>query len=139
MKILLDECVPRPFKSHFSRGEHQCSTVQEAGFAGLLNGELLRMAERNFDVFVTLDKGIQYQQNLSGFQIAVLIIRAKSSRIEDILPHIPACLVAIRSIKSANRREWHSPVSIASPRFLPARLLVRRQYRIPLHPLRATF
>ena len=99
MKILLDECVPRPLKSHFSRGEHRCSTVPEAGFAGLLNGELLRMAERNFDVFVTLDKGMQHQQNLAGFQIAVVIIRAKSSRIEDILPHVEACLVAIRSIQ----------------------------------------
>ena len=43
--------------------------VPEAGFAGLLNGELLRMAERNFDMFVTLDKGIPYQQNLGGFKL----------------------------------------------------------------------
>jgi len=99
MKILLDECLTRRLKSHFSTGGHQCSTVQEAGLAGLTNGELLKRAERNFDVFTTLDKGIQYQQNVSGFQIAVLIIRAKSSRIEDILPHIPACLVAVRSIQ----------------------------------------
>lgn|SRR5690242_5364458 len=99
MKILLDECVPRHLKSHFSTGAHQCSTVPEAGFAGLLNGELLRMAERNFDVFVTLDKGIPYQQNLGGFQIAVVIIRAKSSRIEDILAHVEACLIAFASIR----------------------------------------
>lgn len=64
-----------------------------------MNGALLKAAERKFDIFVTLDKGMQYQQNLVELQIAVVIIRAKSSRIEDILPHVEACLLAFSSIR----------------------------------------
>lgn len=99
MKILLDECLPRALKSNLSVEGHECTTVPEAGFAGSTNGELLKLAETSFEVFITLDKGIQYQQNLAGSKIAVLLIRAKSSRIADILPHISDCLVALRSIK----------------------------------------
>jgi predicted nuclease of predicted toxin-antitoxin system len=99
MKILLDECVPRVLKSNLSVEGHECSTVPEAGYAGATNGELLKLAERNFDVFVTLDKGVRFQQNLADCKIAVVLIRAKSSRVADILPHLPACLVALPSIK----------------------------------------
>lgn len=77
----------------------ECATVPEAGFAGSTNGELLKRAESNFEVFITLDQGIQYQQNLAGSEIAVLLIRAKSSRVADILRHIPDGLLALRSIK----------------------------------------
>jgi hypothetical protein len=64
MKVLLDECIPRKFKECFVG--HACSTVPEAGFAGERNGELLSLAEQQgFEVFLTLDKGIQYQQNLT--------------------------------------------------------------------------
>lgn len=100
MRILLDECVPKPLKSKFSVEGHLCSTTPEVGLSGLTNGKLLRKAERQFDVLVTVDKGIQYQQNLMGHHIAVLLIRAKSNRAADILPHLPACLVALRTIKS---------------------------------------
>jgi hypothetical protein len=99
MKILLDECVPKPIKYSLSVEGHECSTVPEAGFSGRTNGELLTLAESQFEVFVTLDKGLQFQQNLSRNRIAILLIRAKSSRAEDILPHIPACLLALHSIK----------------------------------------
>jgi predicted nuclease of predicted toxin-antitoxin system len=98
MRILLDECVPRPLKSRLSVDGHTCSTVPEAGFAGKSNGELLGLAAQSFEVFVTLDKGVQFQQNLTGNKVAILIIRAKSSRIEDIIPHLPACLAALRSL-----------------------------------------
>jgi len=99
MKILLDECVPKSLKPHLSVDGHECSTVPEAGFSGRTNDELLRLAEGAFEVFITLDKGMQYQQNLAGRKIGVLLVRAKSSRVADILPHIPACLSALRSIK----------------------------------------
>ncbi|MFI5126369.1 MAG: DUF5615 family PIN-like protein [Candidatus Acidiferrales bacterium] len=99
MRILLDECVPRALKSNLSVEGHECTTVPEAGFAGSTNGALLKLAESNFEAFVTLDKGVQFQQNLAGSEIAVLLIRAKSSRVADILPHIPKCLAALRSIK----------------------------------------
>ena len=97
MRILIDECVPRKVKSSFPM--HECRTVQEAGFGGKQNGELLTLAEGQFEVFLTVDKGIRYQQNLSGRSIAVLIIRAASNDIDDILPHVPGCLAALNSIQ----------------------------------------
>ena len=99
MRILLDECVPRDLKFSFISNAHDCFTVQERGWAGKKNGELLRLAEPHFDVFVTLDKGIQFQQNLAGRKISVLLIGAKSNDISDILPHFPACLAVLQSIK----------------------------------------
>src|SRR5579863_2826171 len=100
MKLLLDECVPRTLKPSLSVEGHACTTVPEAGFAGKTNGEPLSLAEQSFDVFVTLDTGLQFQQNLSGRKIAILVIRCKSNRLADILPQIPACLIALRSITS---------------------------------------
>src|SRR5437588_7401039 len=99
MKILLDECVPKAIKQSLSSGGHECSTVPEAGFAGKTNGELLKLAENGFDAFVTLDKGLQFQQNVAGSKIRILLIRAKSSRLAHILPHIPACLIALRDVR----------------------------------------
>lgn len=101
MKLLLDECVPRRFSSSLSSDQHQCVTVPEAGFAGKTNGELLALAEASFDVFITLDKGFAYQQNLIGRRIAILLIRAKSTRLVDLLPHAQACREAIATIKPA--------------------------------------
>ena len=97
MKILIDECVPKKIKTSFPL--HECTTVQEAGLGGKQNGDLLVFAEGKFDVFLTVDKGIRYQQNLSGRKISVLLVRAKSNDIDDILPHVPACLAALRSIR----------------------------------------
>lgn len=61
----MDECVPRKLKNSFSN-QHDCRTVQEAGRAGLKNGDLLLVAEGKFDVLLTLDRGFQYQQTLAG-------------------------------------------------------------------------
>ncbi len=91
MRVLLDECIPKKFKAELSG--HECGTVPECGLAGKKNGELLALAEKQgFEVFVTLDRGIQYQQNLSGRAIALLIIRANSNRLTDLLPHVTECL-----------------------------------------------
>jgi hypothetical protein len=98
MRVLLDECIPRKLKSEFA--EHHCMTVPEAGLAGKKNGALLSLAESaGFDVFLTPDKGIQFQQNMAGRSIAILIVRAASNRIQDLLPHGEACRVIIRSIQ----------------------------------------
>jgi predicted nuclease of predicted toxin-antitoxin system len=98
MKLLLDECIPRKLRDSFS--EHECQTVPDAGLAGEKNGRLLSLAESaGFDVFLTMDKGLQYQQNLTGRQIAILIIRARSNRLIDLLPHIEACLSILLSIQ----------------------------------------
>ena len=97
MRILLDECVPRKLKNSFAK--HDCRTVPEAGLAGKTNGELLILAERlDFEVLVTMDKGVEYEQNLRERKIAIIILRAKSNRLIDLLPHVPACLEHLRVI-----------------------------------------
>jgi hypothetical protein len=74
MRVLLDECVPRKFKD--SLPGHDCRTVPEEGLAGKKNGELLALAESaGFQVFLTLDRGLEYQQNLHPRIIAVVIVR----------------------------------------------------------------
>jgi hypothetical protein len=75
--------------------------VPEAGWAGKKNGALLSLAEgAGFAIFLTMDKGLQYEQNLTGRNIGILTIRAKSNRLADLLPHLTACLSIISSIKA---------------------------------------
>lgn len=91
MRVLLDECIDERFRNHL-RG-HDCQTVRYAGLSGLKNGELLDAAEEvKFDVLLTVDNGIEYQQNLTGRHIAIIIVRIKSNRLADLLPHVPTCL-----------------------------------------------
>ncbi len=97
MRILLDENLPRKLAEHLMG--HACRTVVECGWSGKKNGELLGLADPQFDVLLTLDKNLPYQQNLDTKRIAVLIVRARSNRIQDLLPGIPECLAALESIK----------------------------------------
>ncbi|HVQ38309.1 MAG TPA: DUF5615 family PIN-like protein [Pyrinomonadaceae bacterium] len=70
MKVLLDECTPRLVQRQLP--ELEIATVQELGWTGIKNGALLRLAENEFDVFVTSDKNLRYQQNLSGKSLAII-------------------------------------------------------------------
>jgi predicted nuclease of predicted toxin-antitoxin system len=98
VKILLDECLPKDLRKHLVG--HDCETVPQARFAGKANGELLTLAERSgWQVLLTMDKGMPYQQKLAGRNISLAIIRAQSNRLPDLLPHVPALLTALRSIK----------------------------------------
>ncbi len=97
MKVLLDECLPRKLKHHFSA--HDVATVPEMGWAGVKNGKLLRLAESAFDVFVTIDSGIQYQQNLLTVQIGVVVLMSSDNTIETLQSLIPSMLKAIDSIQ----------------------------------------
>jgi hypothetical protein len=104
VNLLLDECVPRPLKGSFISHGHSCLTVPEAGFAGKTNGELLRLAQSRFDAFITPDKGLPHQQNLANLKIAVLVIRAKTNQMIDVLPHVAECLTALDRIKPGEVR-----------------------------------
>ena len=80
MKLLIDECLPRKIKN--SLAAHECRTVPEAGLAGKRNGELLSLAdELGYEIFVTMDKGVEYEQNLQHRKLAIIILRAKSNRL----------------------------------------------------------
>jgi predicted nuclease of predicted toxin-antitoxin system len=98
MRVLFDECLDERLRNHLR--DQDCQTVRYAGLAGLKNGDLLTAAENaGFHVFLTLDQGIEYQQNLIDRKIAIIIFRAKSSRLKDLLPLIPACLTTLESIR----------------------------------------
>lgn len=97
MRILIDECIDERFRNCLPG--HECQTVRYAGLAGLKNGDLLEAAEAaKFDVFLTVDQGIEYQQNLTARQIAIVIFRAKSNRLKDLLPLAPVCLALLEAI-----------------------------------------
>lgn len=97
MKLLLDESLPRALKHLFSG--HDVETVPECGWAGLSNGELLRLAETRFDTFITADQNLQYQQNLAGFDIGVLVLSSSSTRVSDIEILIPRALQALDDLR----------------------------------------
>ena len=98
MKLLLDECVPRNLKRYLSIRD--CQTVPEIGLAGKKNGELLSLAEGSgVEVFVTLDQGLQYEQNLRGRKLGVVVIRAKTSRLADLVVHVSEILEALEGIQ----------------------------------------
>ena len=95
MKILLDESVPRLIKLRLPQLD--ISTVQEMGWAGLRNGELLRRAEEQFDIFVTADQNLRYQQNLSGRTIAILVLPSNQvPLVAQLVPAIEALLTTIQ-------------------------------------------
>ncbi len=90
MRVLLDECVDR--RLAWEIPGHDVKTVPDAGWAALENGELLARAEREFDAFVTVDRNLPFQQDLSRFSVAVIVLRAPSNRLSDLLGLIPQLL-----------------------------------------------
>jgi hypothetical protein len=78
MRILLDECVPWPM--HRLLTEHECHTPQQEGWSGIKNGQLLSLAEQTFDLFITSDQNLQYQQSLRGRRIAILELSTNKLR-----------------------------------------------------------
>jgi predicted nuclease of predicted toxin-antitoxin system len=99
MKVLIDECAPRAMQVALAASGLDCATVQEAGWSGKENGELLPLADVSFDVLVTIDRNLRYQQNLTGRKIALLVVRARTNRVVDLEPHFSACIDALRSIQ----------------------------------------
>jgi predicted nuclease of predicted toxin-antitoxin system len=99
MRILIDECLPARLKNPFVQHGHDCKTVQDAGIANKKNGELLSLADGEWDVLLTNDRNIKFQQNMTGRKISVLVLRANSNRLSDLLPLVPACFSALASIR----------------------------------------
>lgn len=97
MRLLLDECVTRYLKRDL--GVHQVLTLQEAGFKGLKNGVLLRAASDKFDVLITVDQNIPYQQNLKSLQISILILIAQNNTYAALKPLAPRVLKSLETIQ----------------------------------------
>jgi hypothetical protein len=98
MRILFDECVPRPPRKELLG--HEVLTTRQMNWTGIENGDLLRLAETSFDVFLTVDRNIQHQQNLSGYDIAVIVLRARSKKLEALQPLIPPVLQRLGTIEA---------------------------------------
>ena len=99
MKILVDECVPKALRRVLANHGHECLTVQEAGWSGKQNGELLSLAETAFDALVTVDTNLRYQQNLANRRIAIMILLSPSNRLEHLSQYFPACVSALDKIR----------------------------------------
>jgi hypothetical protein len=97
MKVLLDECVPRKLRREIA--SHEVRTVTESGWSGLTNGALLALAEAEFDVFLTVDQNLIFQQNLQRFNIGIILMVALNNRFKTLLPQMPEVNAAIEDVK----------------------------------------
>ena len=89
MKILLDESLPRKLRNSFGQ-KHEVRTVRDMGWLGKKNGELLRlMTDNNFELFVTVDRNLPYQQNLTRLSLTIFILCAINNRLETLQRLIP--------------------------------------------------
>jgi predicted nuclease of predicted toxin-antitoxin system len=87
MRILLDESIPRKFG--FLLSDHFVRTVQQMGFGGLVNGKLLKAASSDFDVLISGDQNMSYQQNANTLPMSVIVLIAKNNKLESFVPLVP--------------------------------------------------
>ncbi len=98
MRVLLDEQLPRQLAPYLVG--HDVRTVQQQGWAGLKNGELLRQAESvGFEILLTADQSLEFQQSLKSSRLFVVVLVAASNALEDLLPVVPAALAAMTEPK----------------------------------------
>jgi hypothetical protein len=96
MRILLDESLPIELRDELP--QHDVRSVREMGWSGVKNGNLLSRAIDQFDVFLTADQNLEYQQNLNNLPIAVAVLVAKSNRIQSLSPLVPRLLSALEAL-----------------------------------------
>lgn len=93
MKILLDECIDRRLAKEFAN--YDVKTVPQMGWSGVKNGQLLSLAEAEFDVLITVDRNLSFQQNLTRFDLAIVVLQAPSNRLADLKPLVPKVLTVL--------------------------------------------
>jgi predicted nuclease of predicted toxin-antitoxin system len=93
MRVILDECLPR--RLGLALDGHSVSTVQQAGWAGIANGELLARIQGTYDAFITIDKDLAAQQMTTNLSFGVLVLRAPSNKLDDVKPLVPQILAAL--------------------------------------------
>jgi hypothetical protein len=99
MRILLDECLPKDFGGEISG--HAVKTVPQAGWASVKNGKLLKLIADSgkFEAFLTVDKNLPRHQKVQGLPFAVVVLLAKSNRLEDLVPFAPELLRRLPSFQ----------------------------------------
>ena len=115
VRVLLDECLPRRLKRDLA--SHDAHTTPEMGWASKRNGDLLRLAvDARFEVLLTVDRKLQHQQNLSAFDIAVVVLIVNSNTLADLQPLMPKVLerlataargqaAVVRAVETGDRDE----------------------------------
>lgn len=96
MKLIFDECIDRRLAKEFVG--YEVKTVPQMGWAGIKNGQLLALVEAEFDVFITVDRNLSFQQNLPQFNIAVVVLQASSNRLADLKPVVPNILAILANV-----------------------------------------
>ncbi|MBV9468551.1 MAG: DUF5615 family PIN-like protein [Abitibacteriaceae bacterium] len=93
MKLLLDECIDGRLSKAITG--HEVITVPQQGWANFKNGHLLSLAQHEFDAFITVDRNLPHQQNLSKFDLSIIVLRAPTNRLTDLKPLVPLLLAAL--------------------------------------------
>lgn len=101
MRVLLDECIDEALRHGIA--DHDCQTCRYAGLKDMTNGQLLTEAEQaGFQVLITVDRNLQYQQRLQDREIALLILEARTTSLDDLLALVPDVLTALEALKSGD-------------------------------------
>ena len=100
MRILIDECL----NWRLGRGltGHYCTSVQRVGWAGITNGRLLTLAQEQFDVFLTGDRNLSFQQDVTAYDIAVVVLRAPGTQLHQTLPLMPKVLAVLPTLTAGS-------------------------------------
>ena len=93
MKVLIDECIDWRLSRDIVG--HEVKTARQMGWSAIQNGELLELAAESFDVFLTVDRNLAFQQSVPSFSIAIIVMRAKTNRLSDLQPLVPQRLACI--------------------------------------------
>jgi len=102
MRLLLDEHLPIGLSTEFHG--HAVDTVSGRGWSGIKNGELLSRMSDQYDVLVTMDRGIEFHQRISTLPFGILLVRAPSNRMQDLTPLVPSILSALDAVKPGRIR-----------------------------------
>ena len=102
MRILLDENLPVDLAAEFAG--HKVSTVTAQGWRGIKNSQLLRRAQGQFDVLLTKDRNLEFQQKIAEFDLAILLLQANSNRMVYLRPLVTGILAALKSIRAGELR-----------------------------------
>ena len=102
MRILLDENLPVDLAAELA--DHEVASVIRLGWQGIKNSDLLRRARGRFEVLLTMDSNLEFQQNVAGFEVAILVLVACSNRMVHLRPLVPGILTALKTVRAGELR-----------------------------------
>ena len=97
MRVLIDECLN--WRICRALAGHHCTSAQKMGWAGLTNGDLLKQAEAQFDLLITGDRNLSFQQEMTSFNIAVVVLHPKTTKLDDTFELIPKVISLLPTLQ----------------------------------------